>query len=117
MWTQVSEHCINYKLQPDYQSAYRPHYSCETSLLKLSNDILWAFEKQHIMALMALDLSAAFNTVNHDVLLQILSHKFGITGNALHWFEEYLQPHSFKVFLITLFLKRLTLSTVCHKAV
>ena len=51
------------------------------------------------MALTALDLSAAFNTIEHDVLLQMLSHKFGITGNALHWFEEYLQPHSFKVLI------------------
>ena len=51
MWHQVNQHCVTYKLQPDYQSAYRPHYSCETSLLKLSNDILWAFERQQIMAL------------------------------------------------------------------
>ena len=84
MWQQVNSHCLNYNLQPGYQSAYRPSYSCETSLLKLSNDILWAFERQHIIALTALDLSAAFDTVDHEVLLHMLPNKFRITDHALH---------------------------------
>ena len=46
MLLQLSDHCNNYSLQPDYQSAYREHYSCKTAVLKLSNDILWAMEKQ-----------------------------------------------------------------------
>ena len=99
MWQQVNTHCLSYNLQPDYQSAYRPSYSCETSLLRLSNDILWAFERQHIIALTVLDLSAAFDTVDHYVLLQTLTDKFGITDHALHWFEENLQPRSFKVLI------------------
>ena len=41
MWSQLNEHCLSYNLQPDYQSAYREGYSCETSFLKLSNNILW----------------------------------------------------------------------------
>ena len=45
MLLQLSEHCRKYDLQPDYQSAYREHYSCETALLKLSDNILWGMEK------------------------------------------------------------------------
>ena len=63
MLLQLSKHCNKYQLQPDYQSAYREHYSCETSILKISNDILWGMEAQSITSLVALDLSAAFNTV------------------------------------------------------
>ena len=97
MWLQLSNHCQDHRLLPDYQSAYRPNCSCETNLLKISNDILWNFKHQHITSLTAMDLSAAFNTVDHDVLLQILSNKFGVTDTALNWFRSYLQPRQFKV--------------------
>ena len=97
MWLQLSNHCQEYGLLPDYQSAYRPNYSCETNLLKISNDILWNFECQHITSLTVMDLSAAFDTVDHDVFLQILNNKFGVTDTALNWFRSYLQPRQFKV--------------------
>ena len=97
MLLQLSRHCKDFNLQPDYQSAYREDYSCETAVLKISNDILWAFENQSIMSLVAIDLSAAFNTVDHAILLNILSNKFGITDKALKWFNSYLHPRSFKV--------------------
>ena len=87
----------DYKLQPDYQSAYREHYSCEMAILKISNDILWGMEGQSITSLVALDLSAAFDTVDHDILLSILRNKYGINGKDLKWFDEYLRPRSFKV--------------------
>ena len=92
MLLQVSKHCEKYHLQPDYQSAYREHYSCETATLKISNDILWGMEAQSITSLVALDLSAAFDTVDHDILLSILSSKYGIKGDALKWFDQYLRP-------------------------
>ena len=44
-----------------------------------------------------LDLSAAFDTVDHDILLSILNKQFGICGKALEWFNSYLQPRFFKV--------------------
>ena len=109
MWDQVNRHCLTYNLQPDYQSAYRANYSCETSSLKLSNNVLWPFEHQNIMVLTALDLSAAFNTVDHAILLQTLSDKFGITDQAVHWFEEYLQPRSFNVLINNSFSKEISL--------
>ena len=90
-------HCDEYKLIPDYQSAYRKDYSCETSVLKLLNDGLWAMEKQCVLPVLFLDLSAAFDTVDHDLFLSILKDRFAITGTALSWFESYLRPRSFKV--------------------
>ena len=97
MLLQLSAHCNQYELQPDYQSAYRAHHSCETAILQLSNDILWGMESQSVISLVVIDLSAAFDTVDHDILLDILKCKFGIEGKALKWFDSYLRPHSFKV--------------------
>ena len=56
-------------LFPDYQSAYWQGFSCETVLVKLTNDILWAMEHQEVTTMMAVDLSAAFDTADHDILL------------------------------------------------
>ena len=88
MLLQLSEHCRKYDLQPDYQSAYREHYSCKTTLLKLSDNILWDMERQSITSLVTLDLSAAFDTVDHDILLSILNCKYCIDDKALNWFSR-----------------------------
>ena len=69
MLLQLSKHCDEYRLQFDYQSAYRANYPCETVILRVGNDILWGFEKQSITALVALDLSAAFDAVDHAIIL------------------------------------------------
>ena len=87
MLLQLSQHCTSYNLQPDYQSAYREHYSCETAILHVSNNNLWAMENQSITSLIAMDLSAAFNTVDHEILLTILKCKFGLEHEVLKWFD------------------------------
>ena len=94
---QFTEHCDTYKLLPDYQSAYRKGYSCETCVVKLINDILWAMEEQQVVSCAFLDLSAAFDTVDHDLLLYILEKNYAISGNALGWYDSYLRPRHFKV--------------------
>ena len=94
MLAQFNKHCEDNLLMPDYQSAYMSNYSCETSLVKLVNDILWDFENQNAVALIALDLSAAFGTVDHDVFLNVLSTRFGVLGNAYNWFISYLRPRN-----------------------
>ena len=73
------------------------HTTHETAILQLSNNILWGMESQSVTSLVAIDLSAAFDTVDHDILLDILKCKFGIEGKALKWFDSYLRPCSFKV--------------------
>ena len=70
-------------LLPELQSAYRPGHSTETALLKVTNDLLLKMDGQHVTLLVVLDLSAAFNTVDHDVLHNRLSTDFGIKGTAL----------------------------------
>ena len=78
MLKQLIKHCENHKLLPDFQSAYRKNYSTETSLIRLTNDILWSMEKQHLTSLAILDLLAAFHTMDHDILLHILEQKIWI---------------------------------------
>ena len=82
---------------PDFQSAYQEHYSTGTSFIKLNNDILWTMERQHMTAIVILDLSAAFNTVDHDILLQILEQNFGLCHKALICFQNYQRPQLFRV--------------------
>ncbi|CAB4014729.1 Hypothetical predicted protein [Paramuricea clavata] len=53
--------------------------------------------KQHVTLLVFLDLSAAFDTVDHDILLRRLKYKFGICNNALAWFRSYLVNRSHRV--------------------
>ena len=92
-----NKHCDDYDLLPENQSTYRKHYSCETILLRMTNDILWNMENKLVTAVTLLDLSAAFDTVDHDILLEVLHNKFGIDGNALKWYSNYLNPRKFKV--------------------
>ena len=87
-------HCNSQDIIPQYQSAYRANHSCETSLLRLMNDALWNMECGKVTILTAMDLSVAFNTVDHDISLNILHDYFGLTGTALNWFDTYLRPHS-----------------------
>ena len=68
----LNSHVDTYNLLPKNQSAYRRHYSCETTLLRLDNDLLDGMEKQEVTALIAIDLSAAFDTVDHTILLDVL---------------------------------------------
>ena len=67
--------CTKEDLIPYHQSAYLPNRSYETSFLKVLNDILWAFEKKSV-TLIALHLSAAFDRVDHTVLLEFLEKEF-----------------------------------------
>ena len=97
MLPRFNKHCNEYNLLPENQSAYRPNFSCETALLKLTNDILVAMEDKEITSLVAIDLSAAFDTVDHSILLNVLEKRFGVCGTALNWVNTYLSPRSCKV--------------------
>ena len=75
-----------HKLICPSQSDYHPHHSTETALLKITNVLLLALDSGNVSLLTFLDLSAAFDTVDHYILLNRLQHMFGITGTALSWF-------------------------------
>ena len=77
-------------LHEPQQSAYRKHHSTETALLCVQNDIVQAIDGKKSVILVLLDLSAAFDTIDHTVLLHRLKHDFGITGTALKWLDSYL---------------------------
>ena len=72
------------------QSAYKPFESSETALAHVHDDILVAIYKHHGVMLLLLDLSAAFYTVDHDILFTRLPSKYSISGIALEWFCSYL---------------------------
>ena len=68
----------------------RDKHSTETALIKVQNDILSSLDAGSSAILLMLDLSAAFDTIDHDILLSLLCTVYGITGNALDWFGSYL---------------------------
>jgi len=68
------------------QSAYRAHHSTETAIVVVHNDLIPAIDSGDVCALVLLDLSAAFETVDHQtLLLQVFSRRFGTTDLALNW--------------------------------
>ena len=95
--TQMNEHLTTNNLQERFQSAYRQQHSTETALLCVKTDLLRAMDENHAIAVVLLDLSAAFDTVDHLILLNRLSSKFGIRGKALTWIRSYLHNRSFRV--------------------
>ena len=94
---QTQDHMLRSGLYQVLQSAYRTSHSTETALLKVHNDILINMNNQKVTLLVLLDLSSAFDTVDHQVLLRRLQVTFGITGNALSWFRSYLSGRSQRV--------------------
>ena len=114
--SQLTDHCNKYNLLPEYQSAYRKYYCCETSLLKLVNDALLAMENKLITAVTVMDLSAAFGTFSYKLLLTVLGEQFGIKDVALNWYENYLKPRHFKVCINGMYSAQKQWISVCNKA-
>ena len=86
----IKKHMVSHNLQEKFQSAYKKHHSCETALLRIHNDILLALDNKKVVALLLLDLSAAFDTVSHEILIERLQNLIGIQGIALDWLKSYL---------------------------
>ena len=84
---QLIQYLTKNNLLEKFQSAYKSSHS---TLLEVQTNILQALDTGNSTTLVLLDLSAAFDTVNHSKLLLRLFHRFGIRGRALKWFESYL---------------------------
>ena len=95
--SRVVEHLSNNNLMEEYQSAYRADHSTETALLKVHHDISSALDESHAVALVILDLSAAFDTIDQCQLLSLLNAEFGVHAKALSWLETYLEARTQRV--------------------
>ena len=88
--SQLLDHLNTNELWPRFQPAYRACHSTETALLRVLNDLLTDSDDGQVSLLTLLDLSAAFDTIDHDILFHRLEHVFGIHNSALSFFRSYL---------------------------
>ena len=97
--SKLLERCVNIQLNdylsannllPPVQSAYRKFHSTESAVLKVLSDIYAAADEKMVTLLGLLDLSAAFDTVDHQILFDRLRHEYGLDGTVLSWFKSYL---------------------------
>ncbi len=77
-----------------FQSGFRSQHSTETALVRVTNDLLLSGDSGNLSILLLLDLSSAFDTVSHNLLLMRLS-EIGISGDALAWFSSYLTDRQY----------------------
>ena len=87
---QLVNHIERHGMMEVHQLAYHSSHSMETALLKVKTDVIQALENQEVAGLILLDLSVAFNTIDHDILLSRLKLRFVVTGVALKWLGSYL---------------------------
>ena len=87
--SQVMSHLNTHNLFSSFQSTYQPGHSTKTTLLKVVNDFLLAMDEGKLSVFVLLDFSAAFDTIDHDILPHSLEHVFGIQGTVLSWFRSY----------------------------
>ena len=83
---QIRSHLDSHDLGNTFQSAYKVCHSTETALLYIKNEIHLSLSKAMPTAMVLLDLSTAFDTIDHDTLLSCLSARFGFVGSTLKWF-------------------------------
>ena len=88
---QSTNHMEKIKKHIPNQSGYKPKHSCETLLMRVTNDILVNGDNSKCTIVLLLDLSAAFDTVVHEILLNILWHELGFRGIVYKWFVEFLK--------------------------
>ena len=86
----LEDHCLHNKVNLHFQSAYKQRHSTETALTRVQNDLLMAVDSLGGAILVLLDLSAAFDTIDHAVLIRTLKNYIGVSGSALAWFMSYL---------------------------
>ena len=94
---QLDEHLNINNLHATHQSGYRKNHSCETATLTIYNDLLCLNDTKSKVVLLLLDLSAAFDTVNHEILIAKLKKIYGLKSTVINWFKSYLSDRTFTV--------------------
>ena len=100
---QVIDHVDSNNLGEKFQSSYKKTHSTESALLKVKNDLLQSIDENKAVLMVLLDMSAAFDTVDHALFLQRLDKRFGIRGCANSWFKTYLENRATKVVINQMF--------------
>ena len=95
--SRLDAHLTSNMLYNKFQSAYTKFHSTESTLLSLHDHLIQAISQQKLTCLCLLDLSAAFDTINHSILLDRLQNWFGLHGTVLDWFRSYLSSRTFTV--------------------
>ena len=90
----LTQHLQDNNLHKVMQSAYRPRHSTESVILRVTNDILRAVDRQSMTILVLLDISGASDTINHERLLHRMSTRLNVKDSALNWFRSYLYLRS-----------------------
>uniref|UniRef100_A0A672ZSA2 Reverse transcriptase domain-containing protein n=1 Tax=Sphaeramia orbicularis TaxID=375764 RepID=A0A672ZSA2_9TELE len=94
---QLTAFLETHQIYDTFQSGFRQRHSTETALLKVSSDILMAADSGKSTVLVLLDLSSAFDTVDHTIMIERLRDLVGMSGPVLDWFSSYLTSRSFTV--------------------
>ena len=84
------EHMTTHALHTPEEFGYKQNHNTETMMLGLTDEVLRGFDENQATIVIFLDLSAAFDTIDPDKLLQIMEEELGITGIALQWFRSFL---------------------------
>ena len=95
--SRLTEHMDLNNLADTYQSAYRPLHSTESAHIKVKNDIMFLLDANKSVLFVLLDLSAAFDTIDHNILISRLSQQICVKGPALDWFRSCLADWSTQV--------------------
>ena len=93
----LTEHLAMNGLHEEYQSAYKMLHSTETALFRVKHDIAGTLDRNHAMVFVMLDLSAAFDTIDHAHLFKLLQDEYGVRGTALAWFRTYMEDRTYRV--------------------
>ena len=91
---QLNEHLAINIIHDKFQSAHRPGFLTESTLIRITDDILFALDNKCFTGLIMIDMSAAFDTIDHNILLHRLSHHFDINNSVLSWFPSFLNNRS-----------------------
>ena len=86
----LTNHLSSNALLNSFQSAYTKFHSTESTLLAVTDHIIDAISQQKVTTLCLLDLSAAFDTIDHSILIERLTSWFGLSGTVLSWIKSYL---------------------------
>ena len=91
---QLMSYLLESNLLPKFQSGYGSYHSTETLLVRLLSDIHTAIDDGEVTVLALLDVSAAFDSVDHNILLQRLGTSFGFGGRVLEWLQSFVRGRS-----------------------